>query len=118
MARSAAVAALQAQTPWTRESFRSGLATLTASTVTASRQFARDASTLAYLAKQVPRCAGDETGSTPWTSFRREVAVARSVSDQAAGSEIRTALRLTSVLPHTLELLHGGRITIARARAF
>ena len=118
MARSAAVAAVEAETPWTRESFRSGLASLTASTATASRRYAADACTLAYLAAQVPRRAGDETGGTAWTSFRREVAVARSVSDQAAAAEIRAALRLTSVLPQTLELLHGGRITVARARAF
>ena len=118
MARSAEVAALEAQTPWTRASFRDGLATLTASTTGAAQQFARDASTLAYLAAQVPRRAGDESGSTPWTSFRREIALARSVSDQAAAAEVRTALRLTSVLPHTLDLLHGGRITVARARVF
>ena len=118
MVRTAAIAAVEAETPWTRESFRSGLASLTASTATASRRYAADACTLAYLAAQVPRRAGDETGGTAWTSFRREVAVARSVSDQAAAAEIRAALRLTSVLPQTLELLHGGRITVARARAF
>jgi len=118
MARSAAVAALEAQTPWTRASFRRGLASLTTSTAAASRRYATDARTLATLAAQVPRCTGDERGGTPWTSFRREVAVARSVSDQAAGHEIRIALRLTSVLPCTLERLRTGQLTIHRARTF
>ena len=108
MPRSAAVAELEAQTPWTRKAFRvHGLSRLAASTATAARAFADDARTLTRLARQVPRCPGDETGGTPWTSFRREVAVACSVSDSAAGRQIRTALRLTSVLPHTLELLPG-----------
>ena len=83
------------------------------------RAFATDARrTLSALASQVPRCAGDESGSTPWTSFRHEVAVARQVSGQAAGADLRIALRLTLVLPHTLDLLKAGRITVQRARVF
>ena len=40
------------------------------------------------------------------------------VAGQAAAVELRIAMRLTSVLPHTLHLLESGRITVARARVF
>jgi len=66
----------------------------------------------------VPRCAQDEVGGTPWTSFRQQVAVARKASSVAAAAELRTALRLTSVLPRTLELLETGLLTVARAKVF
>ena len=116
MARPEDIAALEALTPWDQPAFRAGLALLSASTAAAARQYAADARVLAALAAQVPRCAGDETGASPWTSFRREVAVARQVSDQAAAAELRTALRLTGVLACTLALLEAGRITVSRAR--
>jgi hypothetical protein len=116
MARPEDIAALEALTPWDQPAFRAGLAQLSASTAAAARQYAADARVLAALAAQVPRCAGDETGASPWTSFRREVAVARQVSDQAAAAELRTALRLTGVLACTLALLEAGRITVSRAR--
>ena len=118
MARAEDVAALEAQCPWLHPAFQAGLAALGNSTAAAARQFAADVRVVARLAAQVPRCSLDESGATPWTSFRREVALARRVSDQAAGAEIRTALRLTSVLPHTMDLLDAGRITVHRARAF
>jgi hypothetical protein len=73
---------------------------------------------LAGLAGQVPRCAFDERGATPWTSFRREVAVARRVSERAAAGEIRPAVSLTGRLPRMLALLGEGRVTVPRARAF
>src|SRR3712207_2470827 len=116
MAQEDDIAALEACTPWDRPAFRAGLAALTASTAAAARQLAADARVLAGLASQVPRCAGDERGGSPWTSFRDEIAVARSMSGQAAAVEIRIAVRLTSVLPHTLALLEAGRITAQRAR--
>lgn len=99
-----------------REDFRSDLEALRASTADAARRFAADMRVLARLTAQVPRCPFDERGATPWTSFRREVAVARSISDVAAAGEIRTAERLTTCLPRTLALLDSGRITVQRAR--
>src|SRR5687767_10719870 len=118
MARWEDVEALEALTPWDDASFQAGLASLTLSVAQASRVFAGDVRTLAGLAARVPRCAHDEVGGTPWTSFRQQVAVARKVSSVAAAAEVRVAVRLTSVLPRTLELLETGRITVARARVF
>jgi hypothetical protein len=118
MADRDAVRALEALTPWDRPWFRDGLASLSASVADAARTFAADAWTLSQLAAAVPRCPGDEIGATPWTSFRQEVAVARQVSGQAAAAELRIAMRLTSVLPHTLRLLESGRISVLRARVF
>ena len=118
MARAEDVRALEALCPWERADFRGDLAALSTSTATAARAYAADVRVLARLAAQVPRCQGDESRGTPWTSFRQEVAVARSVSGQAAGAEIRTAVRLATVLAHTLDLLDAGRITAHRARVF
>ena len=118
MARREDVAALEALVPWDEVSFHVGLACLTLSVDSAARAFAGDVRTLAALAAQVPRCAQDEVGGTPWTSFRQQVAVARRVSSQAAAAEVRLAVRLVSVLPCTLALLDAGRITVARARVF
>ena len=112
------VEALEALVPWDRPAFRSGLAALSSSVADAARLFAADLCTLAALAAQVPRCAGDEVGGTPWTSLRQEVAVARRISGQAAAAELRMAVRVTAVLPLTLHLLQTGRLTVARARVF
>jgi hypothetical protein len=116
MATAADLRALEAETPWLRAEFQADLAALGQSTAEAARRFAGDMRVLARLVAQVPRCPFDDRGATPWTSFRREVAVARSISDQAAAGEIRTAVRLTSCLGVTLRLLEHGRITVARAR--
>jgi hypothetical protein len=116
--RAEELAALEAMTPWDRPAFRADLALLRDAVAAAARAYAADARVIARLAAQVPRCAGDERGGTPWTSFRQEIAVARSVSGQAAGTEIARAVRLTAVLPHTLDLLGAGRMTVPRARAF
>jgi hypothetical protein len=107
---------LESRTPWHREDFRAGLAALTSSAAAEARQFAADCAQIAALAAMVPRCVGDEVGGTPWTSFRREIAVARSISDPAALALIRHALRLEQLLPHTRHLLQAGTITVARAR--
>jgi hypothetical protein len=115
MASAEELRAAEAAVPWEREDFRTGLGLLTSSSAAAAKQLAADARVLGLLAGMVPRCRGDETGGTPWTSFRRQVAVARSVSDQAAAVEIRRAQRLTTVLPHTMDLLEAGRITAGRA---
>jgi hypothetical protein len=116
MATAADVRALEAECPWLREDFQSDLAALRESTAAAAQRFAADMRVLARLVAQVPRCPFDERGATPWTSFRREVAVARSISDMAATSEIRTAERLTGCLRRTMALLESGGITVARAR--
>ena len=118
MATAADVRSLEQECPWLRDDFRAGLAALGDSTAAAARQLAADARVLARLAAQVPRCDLDDRGATPWTSFRSEVAVARSVSDRAAAAEIRTALQLTTTLPRTLALLDAGSISPQRARAF
>ena len=118
MAHPEDVQALQALTPWERPAFRAGLTALADAVGAASRAYAADVQVLAALAAQVPHCARDEVGATPWTSFRQEVAVAQQISGQAAAVELRTAMRLTCTLPHTLTLLEAGRITVHRARTF
>ncbi len=118
MATAADVRALEADCPWLRDDFRADLAALSASTADEARRMAADAVVLARLASQVPRCAFDESGGTPWTSFRREVAVARTLSDRAAADEIRRARMLTQVLPQVMALLQAGTITAQRARTF
>ena len=117
MSRAEELRALEAHVPWLRDDFRAGLAALSDSTAAASRQYAADTRVLAELAAMVPRCPMDERGSTPWTSFRREVAVARKVSDRAAAALVRAAVRLTTVLPHTLDLLEAGVLPVPRAEA-
>jgi hypothetical protein len=118
MATAAALREIEDDCPWRRAEFRAGLAVLAESTAEQARRFAADVRVLAGLAGQVPRCAFDERGATPWTSFRREVAVARRVSERAAAGEIRTAVSLTGRLPRMLALLGEGRVTVPRARAF
>jgi hypothetical protein len=118
VATAEAVRALEAETPWLRADFRQGLDELRSGTALAAQQFARDMRRLAELTAMVPRCPMDERGATPWTSFRREVAIARSLSDRAAAAEIRTATALAGPLPRMIELLEAGAITVQRARQF
>ena len=118
MAAAAALREIEDAVPWLREDFRAGLAALSASTAEEARRFAADVRLLAELAAQVPRCPMDERGATPWTSFRTEVAVARRVTDRGAAALVRQAVLLTSAMPRTLALLHEGRMTVQRARAF
>jgi hypothetical protein len=118
MATAEAVRALEAATPWLRADFREGMDALRSGTALAARQFAEDMRRLAQLTAMVPRCPMDERGATPWTSFRREVASARSLSDRAAAAEIRTAVALAGPLPRMMELLEAGAITVQRARRF
>ncbi|MCY7365111.1 MAG: hypothetical protein LH469_07355, partial [Frankiaceae bacterium] len=107
MASAAAVAALEQECPWLRPAFAADLQTLADNTAAVARLYTTDARVLARLAAQVPRCPFDETGSTAWTSFRHEVALARKVSDRAAGTLIRHAVRLTTALPRALALLEA-----------
>jgi hypothetical protein len=118
MASASDLLELEALCPWERPDFREGLQSLRASTAESARRFAADMRVLAELAAQVPRCAFDERGATPWTSFRREVALARSLSDQGAAAEIRCARMLCAVLPRMRSLLESGDVTVQRARAF
>ena len=69
---------------------------LSGSVAEQARRFAADMVVLAELTAMVPRCPFDESGATPWTSFRREVAVARKVSDRTAAADIRAAVALTT----------------------
>jgi hypothetical protein len=118
MATAAALREIEDDCPWLHADFQADLAVLAESTAEQPRRFAGDVRVLARLAARVPRCAFDERGATPWTSFRREVAVARRISDRAAAGEIRTAVSLTARLPRMLALLGEGRVTVPRARAF
>jgi hypothetical protein len=118
MASAADLQELEASCPWLEEDFRADLELLAGGTAAAARMYAADLRVVARLAARVPRCAFDETGASPWTSFRREVAVARRVSDREAARVIRCALRLTTVLPRAMGLLQAGVLTVSRANAF
>ena len=118
MGRAADLAAIEALVPWTRERFRADLAQLREDTAEDARRLARQARRLAELARQVPRLPWDSRGASPWISFTREVAVAASISERAAASRIRCALRLTGVLPVTLAQLEEGLLPAHRAQAF
>ncbi len=118
MARAADLRELEEACPWLEDDFQADLALLADGTSNAARLYAADARVIARLAARVPRCAGDEFGATPWTSFRRDVALARKVSDRAAAAQIRVALRLTTVMPRTMGLLEAGVLTVPRAIAF
>lgn len=118
MASQADLEALEPGCPWEDDDFRAGLATLSDSTAAASRRWAADAQVLRTLAARVPRCRLDEQGATPWTSFRREVAVARRITDRAASTIIRQARMLVDTMPVTLGLLQAGTFTVERAAAF
>ncbi len=104
--------------PWEDDDFRAGLASLGESAADASRRWAADAQVLSALVARVPRCPADDRGATPWTSFRREVAVARRITDRAAASMIRQARMLVETMPVTLGLLRAGAFTVERAAAF
>jgi hypothetical protein len=82
----------------------------------AAMQWAADAQTLSRLAAQVPRSPGDDRGGTPWTSFIREVAVARRISDRAAHAEVALSLALVARHRRTLRLLERGEVPAHRAR--
>ncbi len=70
---------------------------------------------LASLAARVRREPGDERGGTAWTSFLREVPVARRTSDVAAGQDVFTGCRLIECHPASLAPLQTGAMRIAQA---
>ncbi len=117
MAKAADVRALEDDCPWERADFRADLGVLVGSVQAAARQYAADVRVLARLVAQVPHCLADEVGATPWTSLRREVAVARRCTDRAAAADIRAAVRLTTALPRSLALLEAGTMTASQAKA-
>lgn len=102
--------------PFDDPRWRADLALLDASMRSAAVQWAADARTLARLSARVPRSPGDDRGGTPWTSFVREVAVARRISDRAAHAEVSLALALVRRHPNTLRLLDVGEVPAHRAR--
>ncbi|MCW2605888.1 MAG: endonuclease [Frankiales bacterium] len=105
-----------AELRWDASDLLPGLEQLASSSRIASRRAARDAVVLAELAARVPRRPGDERGATAWTSFLREVAVARRCSDRAAASEVAHAVQLVR-MPVTLDLLGRGELPPSQVRA-
>src|SRR3954466_11832546 len=91
--------------PFDHADFRADVAELAESSRESSRRWAHECRLIARLAAQVPRAPGDTRGPTPWTSCRREIAVAKRCSDQAAANEIHLAVALLAVNPRTLSLL-------------
>lgn len=105
-----------AQVPFGDEGWRAELAHLRSGLSIAALTMANDAETLVALAARVPRSPGDDRGGTPWTSFVREVAVAKRISDAAAHSEIALAESLLSRHRATLRFLRQGAVPAHRAR--
>jgi hypothetical protein len=102
--------------PFDDPAFQGDLSQLQQSVRAGWKRWAEEAVVIARLAAQVPRGSSDTRGATPWTSFVREVAVARRCSDQAAAKEVFLALSLTSQHPQTLQLLRAGRMPQWHAR--
>jgi hypothetical protein len=102
--------------PFDDPGWRADLSRLAEARRTASVQWAVDAQVIDSLAARVPRSPGDERGGTPWTSFVREVAVARLISDRAAHAEVALSLALCHRHPRTLRLLGEGLAPAHRAR--
>lgn len=96
---------------------RSELADLAEASREESRSFAERAERLTRLADRIPRSLNDHRGGTPWTSFLREVALARRITDRAATAEVGIATTLVRRLPQAFSLLHEGRLPVAQARA-
>src|SRR4051812_30000820 len=91
--------------PFDRDDFQSDVAELADLARDGWVRWAHECRLIARLAAQVPRSAFDTRGPTAWTSFVREIAVARRCSDQAAANDIHVAVALVAVHPRTLALL-------------
>jgi hypothetical protein len=102
--------------PFDRDEFRADLEDLAASARDGWVRWAHECGIIARTAAQVPRSSFDTRGATPWTSFLREIAVAKRCSDQAAASEIQIAVALVAVHPMTLRLLEAGLLPQYNAR--
>jgi len=108
--------AIEGDVPWADPAFRAGLLKLSDSRAAASRAFAADLTTIHTLLAQIPRCAADTYGGTPYTSFEQEVAVALQCSSRAAAGMVRLAKRMCEVLVNALDLLERGFMSPATAR--
>jgi hypothetical protein len=102
--------------PFDHDDFRADLATLSSSVRDGWQRWAAECIVIARLAVQIPRTPFDTRGATPWTSFLREIAVARRCSDQAAASEFKVAVALVAAHPRTLSLLQAGVMPQFHAR--
>jgi hypothetical protein len=103
--------------PFADPAWREELAELAEGSRKQSRAFARDAVRIASLASRVPRGNGDDRGATDWTSFLREIALARRITDRAAAAEVDIAVDLVRRFPTALSLLSEGRLPVAQAKA-
>ena len=97
-------------------SLRSELADLAESSREESRAYAERAEQLTRLADRIPRSLNDHRGGTPWTSFLREVALARRITDRAAIAEVGIATSFVRRLPQAFSLLQEGRLPVAQAK--
>jgi hypothetical protein len=102
--------------PFDRPAFRADVSSLAESSRETWVRWAHECRVIARLAAQVPRVPFDTRGPTAWTSFIREIAVAKRASDQAAANEIDTAVALVAVHPRTLALVEEGELPQFRAR--
>ena len=102
--------------PFADSEWRSDLSLLTGSVQVEALRMLADCETIVSLADRVPRSPGDERGGTPWTSFVREVAVAKRISDRAAQADIALARALLSRHPVTVAALRAGTAPAHRAR--
>lgn len=102
--------------PFTDPQWREDLALMGRSVRIGAILLAQDSENLVGLARQVPRSPGDERGGTPWTSFLREIAVVKKISDRAAAADVDFAHALLQRHPRTFELLLHGKVPAHRAR--
>lgn len=114
--RAPSAAAADLSGPFDRDDFRADLATLSGSVRAGWQRWAAECRVLARLAAQVPRTPFDTRGPTDWTSFLREVAVARRCSDQAAANEVHVAVALVAAHPRTMALVEAGSLPQYHAR--
>jgi hypothetical protein len=102
--------------PFMDASWRADLGLLAEAGAAAARAWAAEARVLVSLAERVPRSPGDERGGTAWTSFLREVAVVKRISDRAAVHEVHLADALLARFPVLLAELDAGSAPVHRAR--
>ncbi|MFN2523566.1 MAG: hypothetical protein ABR614_09700 [Mycobacteriales bacterium] len=95
--------------PFDAPEWRARLEQLAGSVRLEWQRYAEQAVLTAALAADVPGSTSDNRRDRlTWSSFVREVAVARRCSDQAAGKEIFLAVALVRSHPRTLSLLQAG----------
>ncbi|MEO6205086.1 MAG: DUF222 domain-containing protein [Mycobacteriales bacterium] len=103
--------------PFDCPQWQARLAELAGSVRVEWQRYAEQAVLTAALAAQVPASdGGDWRSRLSWSSFVREVAIARRCSDQGAGKEIYLAVALVRSHPRTLGLLQAGLMPAWNAR--